>query len=93
MHLVHGVQFGGAAVTVPDTAGGLSTFSGNAVLIISARSFKVPTGLISRHAPSIREMIKLKMVASNANTDFPRNMAKFGKAGWSSVEVATAALV
>lgn len=91
--MVHGVQFGGAAVTVPDTAGGLFTLVGNAVIVMLARSFKGPRGLFSRYTPSIREMIKLKMVASNANTDFPRNMADFGEAGWSSVEIATAALV
>lgn len=87
--MLHGVQSGGAAVALLDNAGVLFVSGGNASLIISAGS----TGLFPRFAPSIREKLKLKMVPSNANTDFLQDMAEFGKAEQSSVELVTADLL
>lgn len=54
MQVLHGVQVGGGAVTIPAIAEGLFASSRIAVLIISVRSIRWPrwaAGLFSRIAP------------------------------------------
>ena len=90
MQVLHGVQVGGGAVTIPAIAEALFASSRTAVLIISIRRIRWPrwaAGLFSRIAPLIKKKdSKAKMVPTNAKKDFPRNIADFGKAGRKRVE-------